>query len=52
MLSTVSIRTSRSQTYDQWQIEWNGTLGMRQTLKSYESYTPWIYTCMWETNLF
>ena len=37
MLSTVSISASRSETYDQCQIQWLGTLGNEsQTLKSYE----------------
>ena len=37
MLSTVSISASRSETYDQYQIQWLGTLGNEsQTLKSYE----------------
>ena len=43
MLSTVSISVSRSETYDQWQSQWQGTLGNEsQTLKSYESYTAWV----------
>ena len=51
MLSTVSISASRSETYDQWQIQWQGTLGNEsETLKSYESCG--LYTFTWQTDFF